>query len=193
MKTVCVIDGHPDPDPDRLIHALCNAYQDGAVKAGHHLTTIRIADLAVCPLETKASFTDPPDPLIQSERDKIRQADHVMLAFPLWLGSMPSKTRAFFEQAARDSFFLATDQGNRWPRRFMKGKSARIVVTMGMPALAYRTLMGSASLRAVERGILGISGFKPIRHTIIGGVEDVEPNKCEQWFEDMRVLGGNAE
>ncbi|HBF89912.1 MAG TPA: dehydrogenase, partial [Hyphomonas atlantica] len=26
-KKICIIDGHPDANPDHLIHALCNAYE----------------------------------------------------------------------------------------------------------------------------------------------------------------------
>ncbi|HAE25661.1 MAG TPA: NAD(P)H dehydrogenase, partial [Hyphomonas adhaerens] len=25
-KSICIINGHPDPDPKHLIHALCDAY-----------------------------------------------------------------------------------------------------------------------------------------------------------------------
>jgi len=71
----------------------------------------------------------------------------------------------------------------------MKGKSARIVVTMGMPSLAYKTLFRSASLKAVERGLFGISGFKPVEHTIIGGVDNANEKQREYWLSEIRALG----
>jgi len=189
-KNICIIDGHPDGDPERLIHGLCEAYRDGAVSAGATVTTIRIADLNVQPLNSVAAFTQMPDPRICEERDKISAADHILLAFPLWLGSMPAATRAFFEQAGRGAFFLDVSGGeHKWPRKLMKGKSIRVVVTMGMPAFVYRTLMAGASLKALERGLLGISGFKPIKHTILGGVDATDLKTRKGWLSDLHQLG----
>jgi putative NADPH-quinone reductase len=43
----------------------------------------------------------------------------------------------------------------------MKGKSARVLVSMGMPGLVYRFGMDAGALKALERGLLGLSGFHP--------------------------------
>jgi putative NADPH-quinone reductase len=60
------------------------------------------------------------------------------LGFPLWLASMPALLKGFFEQALRPGFALGpTEPGRMW-KKLLKGRSARIVVTMGMPALVYR-------------------------------------------------------
>ena len=61
----------------------------------------------------------------------------------------------------------------------MKGKSARIIITMGMPDLMYRFGMDAGALKALERGVLGLSGFKPMHHTIIGSVGALTESKIE--------------
>jgi len=189
-KKICIIDGHPDPDGSRLIHALCEEYCTGATKAGHEISRIDIARLDCKPLKYKSDFDIDPDSAVQLERTKLTDAEHVVLMFPLWLGSMPSATRAFFEQVARGEFFLeAGDDDHKWPKRMMKGKSARIVVTMGMPAIAYKTLFAGASLKAVERGLFGISGFKPVRHTVLGGVDGAKEEQYKIWLSEIRELG----
>ena len=189
-KTICVIDGHPDADPARFIHAIADAYCDGAKHAGFDVERISVASLQPMPLLTVAAFTRPPAEPILSEREKLSRADHVVLAFPLWLGSMPAVTRAFFEQVACGGFLIQEPEGDsRWPKRLMKGKSARIIVTMGMPAFLYRTLMGSNALKALEKGIFGISGFKPTRHSIFGGVGDATIEKRQNWLDEVRKLG----
>jgi len=189
-KNICVIDGHPDPAKSRFVHALCDAYCDGAVAADHTVSRIDIASHLFSPLASKAEFETNPDTFVMRERAKLTAAEHVVLMFPLWMGSMPSATRAFFEQAARGNFFLDTiDDAGAWPRRMMKGKSARVVVTMGMPALVYKTVFGSAALKAIERGLFGISGFKPVRHTIFGGVDNATTKKTEFWLSEVRSLG----
>ena len=36
-RKICIIDGHPDPDPNHLIHALSDAYEAGAREEGRLL------------------------------------------------------------------------------------------------------------------------------------------------------------
>ena len=192
-SSVCIINAHPDPSAERLIAALCDAYERGARRGEHPVSRIDIAKLEFDLLDNAATFATPPPEPILSEREKIAAADHLFIAFPLWLGSMPAKSRAFFEQAARANFFLSTTEDNKgWPRRLMKGKSARVVVTMGMPSLFYRTLMDAGALKALERGLLGLAGVKPIRHTIYGGVDATSDAAHQHWLEDMEGLGEKA-
>lgn len=42
-KKVVIIDGHPDPSPDRFCHALADAYGDGAMAAGADVTRVDVA------------------------------------------------------------------------------------------------------------------------------------------------------
>ena len=72
------------------------------------------------------------------------------------------------------------------------GKSARIVVTMGMPALVYRWYFGAHSLRSFERNILGFCGIGPIRATLIGNVEDCGAARRARWLEQLHALGGKG-
>jgi len=189
-NNICIIDGHPDISEARFVHALCNEYRNGATAAGHSVSQIDIASHIFSPLKSQAEFESEPDSMVIRERNKLELANHVVLIFPLWLGSMPSATRAFFEQAARANFFLNTgNKDQKWPKKMMKGKSARVIVTMGMPAIAYKALFGSSSLKAVEKGLLGISGFKPVEHTIFGGVDSASDAKRERWVSEVRALG----
>ena len=192
-QTVCIINAHPDPSPKRFIHAVCDAAEAGARAAGHTVSRIDIGAMEVPLLETAADFGEcPPEPIL-TERAKIADADHVFLAFPLWLGAMPAKARAFFEQAARADFFIefAGDE-HGWPHQLMKGKSAHVVVTMGMPSLVYRFGMDAGAVKALERALLGLSGFKPIHHTILGGIDARSDEERARILDDMRKLGAKA-
>jgi len=190
LRSICIIDGHPDAGPG-LVHSLCWAYADGAASAGHKVTRINIADLDVPLLATAEEFATPPEEPVLSEREKIAAADHLLVAFPLWLGNMPAKLKAFFEQAARAEFFLG--QSNKgWPAQLMKGKSARVLVTMGMPGLIYRFGMDEGALKALERGLLGISGFHPMHHTIIGGAGEISEEDYRSWETFFRKIGAEG-
>ena len=73
-----------------------------------------------------------------------------------------------------------------------EGRSARIVVTMGMPALAYRWYFGAHSLKSLERNILSFCGIRPIRENLFGMVEAAGDAKRRQWLELMRGHGRGA-
>lgn len=194
MAHICLIDAHPDGSSERFCHALADAYEAGARAAGHTVERIDIAALDFGFLSRVADFESPPPEPVLGEREKISRADHICLIFPLWLGSLPSKARAFLELAACGDFFLATSESaTGWPKRMHKGKSARIIVTMGMPGFIYKWFMDGGSLKALERGLFGISGFKPIRHTVLGGVEAASNEARQDWLQKVNRLGQSAE
>lgn len=193
MTRICLIDAHPDA-ADHLCHALADAYEQGARKAGHDIERIDLAQLEFGFLEKVSDFDiAPPEPVL-SEREKIARADHVCLVFPLWLGNMPARAKAFLELAACGNFFLAAANSSRnWPKQMMKGKSARTIITMGMPGPVYSLVFDAGALKALERGLFGISGFKPVRHTILGGVEQAGDEARQKWFRKIDLLGQRAD
>lgn len=171
MKSrVLVIDGHPDPDRSRFCHALANAYLEGARATGKQVRLITVAEADFALLRTAKDFATPPEsPAILSARDDLRWADHVVLVFPLWLGDAPALLRGFLEQVARASFVAETS--GRGIRPKLKGRSARLIVTMGMPSFLYRLIFRAHGLKAIMQGILGFGGLAPIRLTLMGAAE----------------------
>lgn len=188
-RTIAVIDGHPDPDRGRFCHALADACAEGAAEAGHIVERISIADLDIPMLRTAADWTGaPPTEAIRHCQEAIGRAEHLVIVYPLWLGSMPALLKAFMEQVFRPGF--AVREGERGLRSgLLTGKSARIVVTMGMPALVYRWFFLAHSLRSLERNILRFSGIGPIRETLIGSIDAIGPEKRAAWLERLTELG----
>jgi len=76
--------------------------------------------------------------------------------------------------------------------KLLKGRSARIVVTMGMPALVYRWYFRAHSLKALERNILGFVGIAPVHETLIGMVEGMDDVQRAQWLRRFEAMGREA-
>ncbi|MEZ5668266.1 MAG: NAD(P)H-dependent oxidoreductase [Alphaproteobacteria bacterium] len=189
-RKIVVIEGHPDPSDQRLCHALADAYAEGAGAAGHAIRRIRIAVLDVPPIRSAADWRNGtvPDSL-QPSQQALAWADHIVLVYPLWLGTLPALTKAWLEQVLRPGFAMdAPRQGLRWRKR-LTGKSARVVVTMGMPALAYRWLFFAHSLKALERNILKFCGIGPIRTSLVGGAESMDDAARRRWLARLRQHG----
>jgi putative NADPH-quinone reductase len=55
-KHILVIDGHPDSDAERYVHALSKAYFDGARMGGHEIRSIIVSELEFPLLRTSTDF-----------------------------------------------------------------------------------------------------------------------------------------
>lgn len=189
---ITIIDGHPDPGPDRFCHALANAYATGARDGGHEIRCINLAQIEIPMLRTQKEFEEGPIvPNVKAAQEDIQWANHLVIIYPLWLGTMPALLKAFLEQTIRPGFaFDAARKG--WPKKLLRSRSARIIVTMGMPAFWYRWFFLSHSLRSLERNILKFCGISPIRESIYGMVEAVSDAKRASWIETVRTLGSKA-
>lgn len=185
---ITVIAGHPDPDRSRFGHALAAAYVAGAKAAGHHVRLITLADLEFPILQSRKNWMEGPVPpaIVDAQHD-IKWADHVALIYPLWLGDVPALLKAFLEQVMRPGFAVRyRDDG--LPEKLLAGRSADVIVTMGMPSFIYRAWFGAHSLRSLRRNVLNFVGFDPVITTVIGNVEG-SPKSREQWLARMNKLG----
>lgn len=192
-KRILIIDGHPDSNQARYVHALAHAYQQGAESAGHEVRTIAVGALEFPLLRTSEEFQSqaPPD-VIRECQQNLAWANHWLILYPLWLGSMPAALKAFFEQTLRPGFAFAAAAKGRLPRKLLRGRSARIVVTMGMPAFFYRWYFRAHSLKSLERNVLAFCGIAPVHASIVGMVEGLGDAKRAGWLKRMQELGRAA-
>ncbi len=183
---ITIIDGHPDRRKERFCHALVNAYSEGARRAGHVARTLAVAELDFPILRSREEWEHGELPAqLKYAQESLSWADHLVIIYPLWLGDMPALLKAFLEQVARPGFAFGHSGVSPTPGA-LKGKSARIIVTMGMPAIVYRWYFLKHSLSSLKRNILGFVGIHPVRETIIGGVEAAQHDR---WLARVRRLG----
>ncbi|MDX1486162.1 MAG: NAD(P)H-dependent oxidoreductase [Alphaproteobacteria bacterium] len=188
QKTAVVL-GHPDPGPS-YCRALAEAYESGARRGGREARRIDIAALDIEFLRHAEDFrSGQPSEGIRGAQETIAWAEHLVVLYPLWHGTMPALLKAFFEQCFRPGFALDYGTGNGWPRPLLAGRSARVVITMAMPALAYRWYYGAHSLKSLERNVLSYSGIKPVRETLIGYVHRLPETKRRRWLARLEELG----
>lgn len=190
-RRIVIIQGHPDASVPHLLHALADAYAEGAVSAGHEVRRIEVASLDFPLLRSPQEFEKGAvPPSLADAQQTLRWAEHWVILFPLWHGTMPALLKGFLEQVFRPGFAMEY-QAKGFPKKLLKGKSARIVVTMGMPPLLYRWYFGAYGVRGLERSILSFAGVKPIRESFYGLVA-ADEKKRARWLDDMRQLGANG-
>lgn len=183
-KRILIIDGHPDPAPQRYVHALAADYEKKATRAGHEVRTVTVARIEFPALRTKAEFeSGGPCGVIQKIQDDFAWCEHLVLVYPLWLGSMPALVMGLFEQILRPPFVLVCPEHGGSAKKRLRGKSVRIIVTMGMPAIAYRWYYGAHSLKCLKRNVLSFCGMGPIRSSVIGLVGVASRRHHFRWME----------
>lgn len=190
-KRILLIQGHPDGTHPHLCQALEQAYLEGAQQQGHEVRRIHIAALDFPLLKSQEEWEHGPLPAcLHTAQDDIVWAQHLVFFFPLWLGDMPALVKAFLEQVARPGFaFGAGEGGMAMRKKALTGRSARIVITMGMPGFVYRWYFLAHSLKSMKRNILGFVGIGPVRDTIVGMAANLSAGKAQRWLARMGALG----
>jgi len=192
VRNTLIVNGHPDPKSNGLCHALADAYAQGARQSGVEVRRVDVARLDFGFLHSQAEFEKGAAPAaIADVQGDILWADHLVVIFPLWLGDMPALLKAFFEQTLRPGFAF-TNRPHGFPVMHLKGRSARIIVTMGMPAPVYRWFFLAHGLKNLERNILRFCGFRPVRSTILGSIGTCSPQVIQRRLAEVKALGQAA-
>jgi putative NADPH-quinone reductase len=192
-KHILLIQGHPDAAHEHLCHTLADAYAGGALEAGHELRNCVVAQLDFPLLRNQREWEqDAPPPALRQTQDDIVWAQHLVLVYPLWLGDMPALLKGFLEQVARPGFAFARDRLTPLAKKPLAGRSARVIVTMGMPALVYRWYFRAHSVRSLKRNILRFVGIAPVHETLIGMTASPDAETVAGWVGKLRALGSEA-
>lgn len=93
---------------------------------------------------------------IQTEMDKLVQADHLLLQFPLWWFAAPAMLKGWMDRVLAKGF--AYDANKTFDNGLLRGKSASVVVTTQSPESAYK--INGVHHAALEDFLL------PIYHTL---------------------------
>jgi putative NADPH-quinone reductase len=130
------------------------------------------------------------EPDLQSAHDAMLAADHLVIIFPLWLGTLPAILKGFLERVPQPDLVEPAKQGKFM--KILKGKSARIIVTMGMPGFIYRWWFGAHAVKMLKRNILGFVGVHPVRTSIYGSIEGAGDDRRRRWLKEIEALGREA-
>lgn len=189
-KTIALIQGHPDPEGNHFCHALAHAYVTGAGSKGHDIKLVEIAKIEFPILRTQSDFVQGEVPAaIKQAQNIIQAAEHLVLIYPLWLGTMPAYLKAFLEQVFRPNFAANEPADGKPWERLVTEKTAHIIITMGMPDIVYRSYFLTRGVNSLEGKILVFSGINTIQETLIGGVESISDSGRKEWLAKMEQTG----
>lgn len=186
MKRIVVIVGHARANT--FCEALGESYVRGAMAEGHDARLFVTSKMTFDPI-LHEGFTkiQQLEADLKTAHDAMLGANHLVLIFPLWLGTLPAILKGFLERVLQPDLVESSKQGKFV--KLLKNKSARVIITMGMPGFIYRWWFGAHALKMLKRNILRFMGVGPIRSTIYGNIEGAGAGRREQWLRDVEALG----
>jgi NAD(P)H dehydrogenase (quinone) len=197
MAKIVIVVGHPVADS--YCEALGEAYRRGAESGGHQAQLFALARMKFDAILREGERREQPlEPDLVTARQALLASDHLVFVFPLWCGDMPAIMKGFIERVLQPDLLAirAARKGNvdqtvaEW--KILKGKSARIIMTMGMPGWFYRWYFGAYALKLMRRNILHFTGVRPVHSTIYGMIDTVSDDTRKEWLREVEALGHQA-
>jgi len=188
-KKIFVIMAHPSKEAT-FVRALADAYEAGARASGHEVHRANLGELKFDPILHNGYRTmQLLEPDLVHVQDEIKWANHIVLLYPNWWSTMPALLKGMFDRMFLPGFaFRFYKDGRHGWEQLLKGRSARVVVTMDSPPFMLRLLIGDYT-NEIRRGILGFAGIRPIRMTLIGPLKTMHEERRTYLLKKIERLG----
>jgi putative NADPH-quinone reductase len=192
MKKTVIINGHPDKES--FSHALQKAYKAGALSTGNEVEEVTLSDME---FSTNLRFgykkhTDLEHDLLNAW-NKILQADHLVLIFPIWWGSMPALMKGFFDRILLPGFAFEYQEKSPFPPKLLKGKTSEIITTMDTPVWYYKWVLGNLGIKLLRNSILGFCGIKNKQTTCLAIIKTSDEKQRQKWLSKIEKLGAKLQ
>lgn len=188
---VLVLDGHPDEHS--LCRGLADAYAEGAEAAGHAVRRLDLRTLVFSPyLSHGYRARTELEPDLVAAQAAVSEAEHLVWVYPTWWGGPPALLKGFLDRALLPGFAFRHREGSKRSEGLLRGRSARLLVTMDAPSWYDRLVYGASSRRAMASAVLGYSGVRPVRTTVFDEIRWADPARRARMVEAARALGRRA-
>jgi NAD(P)H dehydrogenase (quinone) len=188
MKKILIINGHPDKESFNF--ALAESYKKGAISSGAEVKEITIRELKFNPnLQFGYRKRTELEPDLIEAQAKIKWAEHLVLLYPVWWGSIPAIMKGFFDRVFLPGFAFQKRENSVWWDKLLKNKSARIISTLDQPAWYYWLVYREPSNNAIKKLTLEFSGISPVRVTTIGPIRLSKNTYRQKWLRKIERLG----
>jgi len=192
MKKILIIQGNPKKES--LCGVLAQAYLEEAKKANHDVKLIELKDLKF-DLNLHVGYKEEQilEPDLIAAQKEIKEANHLVFIFPNWWSSMPALLKGFFDRVFLPGFAFKYRTKSPIPEKLLKGRSARIIITMDAPEWYYKWFNKAPGLAALKIGTLEFSGITPVKSTCLGPVRKAPKERIENFIKKVRKIGSKGE
>ena len=179
MKRTLLIIGHPKPGS--LSHQLAEILQEK-----DNTKTIDLAQIKFDPiLHGGYSKKQELEPDLIDAQEKIKWANHIILLFPIWWGSMPAILKGFFDRTFLPGFAFKKKPSGKY-EKLLKGKTSHLIVTSGGSEFLYKYTPAKLVVSLIKKVILGFCGIKVKKIFILGNAEKCTYEKLQSFQSKIK-------
>jgi NAD(P)H dehydrogenase (quinone) len=178
-----------------LSAALAQAYRTGAEAAGHQTRTTTLSEMDFNPDFGQSTFRAAPalEPDLETFRENLTWAEHVVLILPMWWGGLPAKAKGLFDRTLLPGYAFDPRQKRfGLPKPLLAGRTGRLILTSDTPGWAFPLLYRTALKHQIQRQILAFVGIKPMGFTHFSPVEYSTDGIRAKWLARTEALGRSA-
>ncbi|MGG3308967.1 NAD(P)H-dependent oxidoreductase [Paenibacillus lautus] len=188
MKKVLIIQGNPIENS--YGSQLAEVYARGAAESGAEVRELVLAEMEF-DLNLSGGYKgkQPLEPDLQKAQELISWADHLVFVYPNWWGGMPALLKGFIDRVFLPGFAFKYRRNSPLPEQLLKGKTARLIVTMDSPYIYYRFYLGQPGHQMMKHSILKFCGVGTVRATNITQLRKMPEVARKQWLERVQRMG----
>ena len=141
MSKIAIIVGNPQTGS--YCEALGKAYQRGAESGGHEVELFALAHMKFDAVLREGYRREQAlEPDLVAARRALQAGDHLVFVFPLRRATSPTM-KGFIERVLQTDLLAIQASHGKATWKIFKGKSARVIMTMGTPGWFYRWYYGA--------------------------------------------------
>ncbi len=188
MKKILIINGHPDKES--FCTALSKSYERGAKNTGATCKLIHLADLKFNPiLHHGYRMRTDWEPDLMATFKEIEAADHLVFVYPVWWANLPALLKGFIDRVFLPGYAFESKSDSFYYKKLLKGKTARLIVTMDAPVWYFNRFAGKPGITAMKKGTLEFCGVKPVKVTSFGMMKVCDAKRRDKMLAEAERLG----
>jgi len=178
-----------NPKKDSFVNYLAEVYARSAGE-NHEVQLLKISDmefnLDLSDGYENARFMEAP---LTSFQSALSWCEHLVIFTPIWWGSVPAKLKGLIDRTLLPGFAFQYKKGNLIPQKLLKGKTARIVMTMDTPPWYYFLIQGAPAIKELKTATLKFVGFNSVKSKMFGPVISSTKESRSKWVNGVSKLG----
>jgi NAD(P)H dehydrogenase (quinone) len=190
QKNILLILGHPASQS--FCGLLASVYESAAKSSGFNVETIQIGSLDFNP-NLGNGYENRTETSLEKDIERcqylITWAHHLVFVYPTWWGAQPALLKGWIDRVFLPGFAFKYRTDSPLPEKLLKGKTARVITTMGAPAWYYRWVYGAPGDKLLKKAVLEFCGIKPVSVTHIGQARHISEVNKKAVLKKIEQLG----
>lgn len=180
-KRVAVIVGHPAADS--WCGALADSYAVAARAGGHEVRMVHLAQLDFDPsLHEGYRQIQALEPDLLAAQATVAWAEHLVIAYPIWWGSVPALLKGFLDRILLPGFAFKYRPGRAFPEQLLRGRSAQLLVSMDTPPWYFRWVYRMPGIVQLKKTTLEFCGIAPVKVAAFEPLIASSPAQRASWL-----------